>query len=148
MPAGSGHSGRAARVLSADSSKAAAESIRKGQVPVEILTAEGGAAGGGERVMGASLVPTGETLSLMPECILGRPINDECTICMVGRCKLETNLSLKATRFQNLILKSIDSAFKLNLVSELAPLQHGALLPGEPRHVVGAEVVQARPTGA
>ena len=45
------------------------------------------------------------------------------TLHMVRRCKLDPNL--KAPGFQRFNLMKINLAFNLNLVSELAPLQHG-----------------------
>ena len=52
-----------------------------------------------------------------------------------ARCKLDPGF-FKSTRFQTLILKTDNSAFILNLVSQLAPLQLGL---GEKRE----EVVEA-----
>jgi hypothetical protein len=79
MPPGSPHAGKVARVLGPDASSEAAASLRRGRIPLEILTAGEGAS---ERVMGMDLTPTGETLSVLPECVLGRPMNEECPICL------------------------------------------------------------------
>ena len=71
---------------------------------------------------------------------------------MVGRCKLDP--SLKAPCFRSLNPESAFIAFNLNLVSELAPLQHGERARGDGgvggrprarRHVGGAQRVFLRP---